>query len=63
MQPFEQKHRYQGCPNLNTQCILSGTDETLDPQVLFKGLKKQLDLTAFFVDVGDGRGTEVQVAG
>ena len=61
MQPFQQEHGNQGCPNLDVQRVLAGTDEALDFQVLLEGLEEQFDFPAVFVDVGDGGGAEVEV--
>ena len=53
VQPFEQQNGDQGCPNLNAQGVFAGTDESLQLEVLLKGLKEKLDLPAVFVDDGD----------
>jgi hypothetical protein len=44
MQPFQQEHRNQGCPNLDAECVLAGTDEALHGQILFQGLEQQGDI-------------------
>lgn len=38
-------------------------DEGLDLQVLFDETKEDFDLPAFFVDVGDGLGRQVEMVG
>ena len=63
MEPLEEQQGQQGGPNLDVQRILAGADEALDFQILLEGLEEQLDLPAVFVDVGDGRGPEVEVIG
>jgi len=34
MQPFQQEQRDQGCPNLNAERVLAGSDEALHSKVL-----------------------------
>ena len=63
MQPFQQKHRDQGCPNLDAKGVFAGADEALHGQVLLQRLEKQFDLPALFVDGGDGGGAELQQIG
>src|SRR5262245_21209614 len=63
MQPFQQEHCDQGCPNLDAKCVLTGADKALHGQVLFQRLEKQFDLPALFVDGGDGGGAEIKQIG
>ena len=49
MQVFEQQQGNQGCPNLNPQGILAGTDEGLDLEMLLEGFEKYLDLPSVLV--------------
>jgi len=63
MQPFQQEHGDQGCPNLDAERVLAGADEALHGQVLFQRLEKQLDLPTLLVDGGDGGGAEIQQVG
>ena len=63
MEPLEQEDSDQGCPNLNAESVLAGSDERFDFEILFEGFEKDFDLPAFFVDAGDGAGGEVHVVG
>ena len=63
MKPLEQEYRNEGCPNLNTESVLSGSDESFDFEILFEGFEKDFDLPAFFVDADDGAGGEVHEVG
>lgn len=63
MQPLEQEQGDQGCPNLNQQSILTGSDEGFDFQVLLEHLEKQFDLPTVLVDGRNGRGAEFQMIG
>jgi hypothetical protein len=63
VKPFEQEYGDEGCPNLNTQSVLSGSDESFDFEILFEGFEKDFDLPAFFINAGDGTGGEVHVVG
>jgi hypothetical protein len=44
MQPFQQEHCYQGCPNLNTQRVLTGPHEALHRQVLLQSFEQLSDI-------------------
>ena len=63
MEPLEQKAGDEGCPNLNTESIFGGTDESFDFEVLLEGFEKDFDLPAFFVNAGDGTCGELHVVG
>ena len=63
MEPLEQEYRDEGCPNLNTESIFTGSDESFDFEILFEGFEKDFDLPAFFVDADDGAGGEVHEVG
>ncbi len=63
VQPFEQQHGDEGCPNLDAKGVLGGADEGLDLEVLLERLEKELDLPALLVDGGDGGGPEVEMVG
>ena len=60
---FDQQHRNQCCPNLNVQGVFRGADKGFNPQVLFDGLEKQLDLPAVLVDGPHAAGYKLQVIG
>jgi hypothetical protein len=62
VQPFEQHHGDEGCPNLDAKGVLGGADEGLDLEVLLEHLEEELDLPALFVDGGDGGGPEARIA-
>ena len=49
MQVFQEQQGNQGCPNLNTQGILAGTDEGLDLQMLLECFEKDLDLPSVLI--------------
>ena len=61
MQPLQQQHGDQRCPNLDAQGVLAGAHEGLDLEVLLERLEEHLDLPALPVDLGDGAGTELRV--
>ena len=63
VQPFQQQHSDQGCPNLDAKRVFTGADKTPDFQVLFQRLEEKFDLPALLVDVPDRRGPEVQMVG
>jgi len=52
-----------GCPNLNSQRILTGTDEGLDLQMLFECLEKFLDLPYVLINNGDRGGLKCEMVG
>src|ERR1039458_4900856 len=62
VEPLEQQGD-QGCPNLDMEGVLSGTDKALDFKVLLECFEEQLDLPTVLVDVGDGGRPEVEVIG
>ena len=39
MQPLQQQHGNQGCPNLDAQSVLAGSDESLHLEVLLHGFE------------------------
>ena len=63
MQIFEQQQCNHGCPNLNSQGILAGTDKGFDLEMLFEGFVKDLYLPSVLVDIGDSRSTKFEVVG
>src|SRR4029077_12313599 len=63
MKPLEQEYGDEGCPNLNTESVLGGSNESFDFEILFEGFEKDFDLPAFFVNSGDGAGGDVHVVG
>src|ERR1039457_6498919 len=63
VQPFQQQHGDQRCPNLDQQRIPAGAHKTLHFQVLFEGFEKQFNFPPVLVDGGDGGGPEVQEIG
>ena len=63
MEPLEQEHGNQGCPNLNAQGILADSDERFDSEVLFEGFEEQFDLPPFPVDFSDGSCSEIEMIG
>src|SRR5678815_248865 len=63
MEPLEQEYRDEGCPNLNTESVLGGSDESFDFEILFEGFEKDFDLPAFFVDADDSASGEVHEVG
>ena len=44
MQPFEQEQGDQGCPNLDAEGVLAGTDEGFHGQVLLQGFEQLNDI-------------------
>ncbi len=52
-----------GDPDLCHHGIAGGTHEAFDLQILLDPFEKQLDLPAGLVDVGNGRGGEIEVVG
>jgi len=63
VQPLQQEHRDQGCPNLDAQRVFAGADKAPHSQVLLQCLEKELNLPAFLVDGGDGRSPKIHVVG
>ncbi len=61
LEPAQEQHGNQCCPDLNLDGIGAGADERLDLQILLEGLEEQLDLPAVFVDGGHRSGAELQV--
>ena len=49
MQPLEQQHGDQGCPNLDVQRIFGGAHEALDLEVLLQRFEEQFDLPTLLV--------------
>lgn len=43
----------QCCPNLDQKCVRGGSHEGLDPQILFDGFEKDLDLPSVLVNRGN----------
>lgn len=50
----KQQVECEGRKNLDHDRVFRGAHKALDSQVLLDFLEEQLDLTAFFIDVGDG---------
>ena len=44
MQPFQEEQRDQGCPNLDTKCVLAGADKGLHGQVLLERFEQLNDI-------------------
>jgi hypothetical protein len=63
MEPTQYEQGDESCPNLDVDGILAGSDEGFDLEVLFEGLEEEFDLPSFFVNVGDGGGSEFEVVG
>ena len=63
MQVFEQQQGNHGCPDLNTQCILTGTDEGFDLEMLLEGFKEDLYLPSVLINIGDRGCPECKVVG
>ena len=59
MQPLQQQHCDQGCPNLDAQRVLTSPYEGLDLEVLLQRLEEEFDLPTLLVDLCDRRGPEV----
>ena len=49
--------------DLGQHGVLVVADEGLDPQVLLDDAEEDLDLPAFFVDIGDGLGRQLEMVG
>ena len=61
MQPLQQQHAYQGCPNLDAQRILRNPHECFYLKVLLERLEEKLYLPTTLVDVCYGRGSELEM--
>ena len=63
MQVFQQQQGNQGCPNLNPQGILAGTDKGLDLEMLLEGFEKNLNLPSVLVNFGDSGCAKFKMVG
>ena len=59
----KQEIDYEGGVDLGQHGVLVVADEGLDPQVLLDDAEEDLDLPAFFVDIGDGLGRQLEMVG
>ena len=48
-------------PDLRLDCVLGGTEEDLDSEVLFYPLEEKFDLPAHAIELGDGERREREV--
>jgi hypothetical protein len=63
MKPAQQKHRNERCPDLDQKSVFGSTDKSFDFQVLFESFKKDFNLPALAVYVGDGGSAKTQMIG
>lgn len=61
MEPLQQKHGNQSCPNLDVNRIRAGSDKAFDFEVLLECFKEHFDFPAVLVNVGDGRRPELEM--
>lgn len=63
IEPLEQEHGYQGCPNLDAYGVFRRAYKGFHFQILLERLEKEFYLSAFLIDSGDGRSAKVKVVG
>ena len=63
VEPFQQQHGDESCPNLDVKGIGRGSDEAFDFEVLLEGFEEDFDLPTVLVNGRDGGGAEIEVVG
>ena len=57
------QHGDEGNPYLCHDCVATGTEKSLDLQVLFEPLEKKLNLPPALIDIGNGFSCQVEIVG
>jgi len=63
MEPLQQEHGDQGCPNLDAQGVFADAHETFNLEVLLEGFEEEFDLPAGTIDFGQRCSAKVQMVG